>query len=348
MRKAALIIWVLIGVRSFPVCAQEMKINNSNYWYYWDVYSENEQNILNKKNGVKQKIILDKMRHRENKTSILFDTCGRVTSYAAAKKEVKFSYYQDNLKLQTAVYKRGKLISRDSNVWDNKKLQSRFYYNKRNKLITRDSYKYDSTFITEYRSEKFRRGKFVEMRKRLFEYYPDYSYKKITYYKKGKSTHYSVFDCNPAGESHKIKKDSAYNCVKYDVDSLGNKIKVTVVNENKNSTKTIEYFNGKDERTAQKIYDLKKNRITWYIVYKPGSLWTITKYVTYKKGRESYRMENTYNDNNECTSWTNYKKGKMLGRNVNSYNTKGLIEKSESFNKRNKKKWKTDYSYEFY
>jgi hypothetical protein len=338
----------MIILKNLPLHAQGTGTNNSNYWYYWDVYSENGQNVINKKNAVKQKTIISKSPHKIRKTIIAYDTSGRVSSYKTQSKEVKIKYYQDDLKQESSVYKKGKLVSRDSFLWDDKNLQSRIYYNRHNKLTERESYKYDSTYVTEYVAEKFKKGKFVETRKRVLEYYSDYSYKKITYYKKGKPTHYSVFDCNPVGENHKIKKDSAYNCVKYDVDSLGNKIKVTIVNENRNSRKTIEYFNTKDQRIAQKIYDLKKDQLLWYITYKPGSLWSTTKYITYKKGIENYRQENTYDENDECISWAYYVKGKLRGKTVNSFNQKRLLEKSESFGKRNKKNWEADYLYEYY
>jgi hypothetical protein len=350
MKKAtSLIFSFILTIKIFSLHAQDVGTNNSNYWYYYDVYSENEQNVLNKKNAVKQKTVISKSGHNTTKTIVVYDTSGRVRSYKDKNREVRITYFKENLKQGTSIFKKGNLVTRDSLVWDNKKLKSIFHYNKHNIMNWKQTYKYDSTFVVESGFEKLKKRKFVEENKTVYEYYPDYSYKKITYYRKGKPSYYSVFDCNPIGENHKIKKDSTYNCVKYDLDSLGNKIKVSIVNEKNNSEKIIEYFNNKDQRIAQKIYDLTKNQILQYISYKPGANWAFyTKYITYKNGKENYRSESIYNENDLCVGWAYYRKGKSKSRTSNLYSSKGLIEKTEQFNRHNKKKTETSYLYEFY
>lgn len=349
MQKATLLIFLFILTSKYcSLYGQQAGSDRSNYWYYYDVHYENERNDINKKNRLKQRKVISKSPHKTRTTIVLYDTSGRVSSYKHQNKEVKINYFVNSLKRETMIFRRGKFVSRDSFSWDNERLIYVFHYDKQNQLKRKQSYKYDSIFVTEYKFEKVKKERLREMNKTIYEYYPDHSYKKITYYKKGRPSYYSVFDCNPLGEKHKINKDSSYNCIKFDTDSLGNKIKVSVLNEKKYSRKTIEYFNEKDQRIAQKIYDQKKNQILWYIMYKPGAVWALTKYISYKKGKEYYRIENTYNENNDCTSFTTYKRGKINYRNVNIYNTKGLLEKSELFNKRNKKKGETNYLFEYY
>lgn len=349
MKNAVCIFAVFIAsMKFFSLHAQETGGYTSGYWFYYDIHSENENNHKNKANGLRQKVVTTKTSHHTDKTQVNYDTAGRVQVYKNRNWETRIRYYNEALKQSQLVFKKGKLVESDSFLWDNKVLQSHYKYKKHDRPSYRELYKYDSTYVTEYLFEKFKGGKFKEFRKRIFEYYPDRTYKKITYYKKGKPSYFSVFDCNPAGQNHKIEKDSAYNCIKYDVDSLGNKIKVSITNENKYSRKTIEYFNDKDQRIAQKTFDLKKNRPIWFITYKPGSSWAMTQYIWYKKGKENYRMENTYNENDDCTSWVYYSKGVMKGKTINSYNAKGVIEKSETLDKHNKKTSESIYQYEYY
>jgi hypothetical protein len=129
---------------------------------------------------------------------------------------------------------------------------------------------------------------------------------------------------------------------------MGNKIKISIINKKNTSRKIVEYFNEKDQRIAQKDYDFKSGLLQRYIEYLPGSGWAALKMIWYNKGKEKYRTENTYNENGRCTGWVSYKNGKMSGRGINSYNLKGDIEKSEQFNKRNKRTPATDYAYEYY
>lgn len=336
------------GVKFYSLRAQETGGYGSGYWFSYDVHAENERNNKNKSLALKQRVVITKESHRTRNITVDYDTAGRVSEYKNQKRELKIRYYRDALKQSQLMFKKGKLVERDSFLWNDKTLREHFHYRKENKLTSHESYKYDSVYVTEHVFEKLKRGRLREKYKQVYEYYPDHTYKKITYFKNGKPSYFSVFDCNPAGQDHKINKDSSYSCIKYDVDSLGNKIKIYITNDNKHSRKTIEYFNEKDQRIAQKTIDLKKDQPVWYIMYKPGSNWVMTKYIWYRHGKENYRMENTYNENDDCTSWISYSKGVMSSRTVNSYNQKGLIEKSESFNKRNKKISEATYQYLYY
>ena len=295
-------------------------------------------------------MVLKKGSHTAKKHIMEYDKEGRVTDYKTTReREIKVSYFKDDLKQSLSIYKRNKLVERDSFLWDNKRLLDCYYFDENNKLVQQESYKYDSTFVTEYVDHKLKKGKAIEKSKRIIEYYPDYSFKKITYYKNGKPDYYSVFDCNPIGENHKIKKDSAYNCVKYDVDSLGNKIKITIINEKQYPIKRIEYFNDKDQILAQKTFSLEKNQLQWVYYFNPGMPMFI-KFISYKNKKENYRIENIWDDkiNTNCLGSSRYSHGKLKTKSRNIYNEKGIIETSVLYNKGNKKKSEEMYSYEYY
>lgn len=322
-------------------------MTSGNYWYYNIIQDENNRKENNQKNLLKQKVIL---RDKTLKESIGYDKEGRVVDYKTTKnREVKINYYKDDFKQELFLFRKNKLVKRDSFLWDDKKLLKCFYFNKNNKIVSQESYKYDSTFVTEYIYQKIKSEKIIEKRKRTTEYYPDYSIKKITYYKNGKPDFYSVFDCNPIGENHKIKKDSAYSCEKYDLDSLGNKIRVTITNEKHMHKKVITYFNKKDEVIATKTYTIPQNELVWTYYYMPGT-YTIIKFISYSNKKEFYRIENTYDDKNKdnCIEWVSYRHGRLKHKMKNTFNQKGLIEKSVFSNRWNKNKTESTYLYEYY
>ncbi len=319
------------------------------YGYYNDIAWENELKQSNKENKIKQKTTITKDALGKPKSIVQYDTEGRLIDKKRNKKrEIKVSYYKDDKEAERVYYKSNKFVKRDSSTYDKKNnLIKRLHFNSSNKLTRRERYKYDSTYITEYVFERFKKGEFSEREKTITEYYPDYSIKKSTWYKNGKPKFYNVFDCNPIGINHKVKKDSAYNCEKYEVDSLGNKIKVTIENSKGYSEKTIEYFNSKDERTALKAYDLKSNRPKYIYYFSPGTF-NITKYITYKKGKELYRTENTNDNNDKCVEVKRYKKGKLKQIIKRTYNDIGLMTSVKWYNKRNKTESETKFSYEYY
>lgn len=343
MKNAISCIIILI----FPqIIHAQAKWTFKNNRYYYNVNSENNAKEINKTNSIKKKSCL---KDNSQKEIVDYDRYGRVTNYKMSKdREIKVNYYKDDLKQSLSVYKNNKLVERDSFSWDDKKLLGCFYFNKRNKLIEKESYKYDSTFVTEYLDQKLKKGNLMITRKRITEYYPGYDIKRITTYnKKGKPVYYSVFDCNPVGENHKVKKDSVYNCVKYDVDSLGNKIKVTVINGRQFAEKDIEYFNKNDERIARKTFDLKSNRLEWVYYFKPEAP-GFTKFISYQRNKEHYKVENVYDDKNHCTESSTYSFRKLKKKNVNAFNEKGMLTDEQFYNRRNKKKYEWTYLYEYY
>ena len=216
-------------------------------------------------------------------------------------------------------------------------------------MIEKESYQYDSTFVTQYLDQQLKKRNFIEKKKRVTEYYPGYSIKKITSYKNEKPVYYSVFDCNPLGENHKVKKDSVYNCVKYDLDSLGNKMKITIVNNRRFPEKTIEYFDKDDALIAQKTFNLKSNRLDRIYYFKPGAP-GFTKFISFTNKREYFRVENTYDgkETKNCTEILVYKRGRLRDKDVKKFNDRNLLEQSTLFNRRNKKKIEWTYLYEYY
>lgn len=281
----------LLLLKLSPLHAQQSMMHSSNYYNYV-LYEENHKIDENKKNRLKNKKTI--IGNKSSKAKLLkYDPEGRIIEYAPNKKKgVKLNYSIGDQEKSLTSYKKGKIVELDSFLWQGKSLKQANVFNGKNKIVKRESYKYDSTFVTEYLYERLKRGKLSEHIKRIYEYYPDYRHKKISYYKNGKPDYFSVFDCNPIGEDHKISKDSAYHCVKYDADSLGNKIIVTITNQRGFSSKIIEYFNSKDERIASKTFDLKnKGKLLWEYHFKPGTM-MFTKFVSYKRNKEYYKIEN--------------------------------------------------------
>ncbi|MCW3072087.1 MAG: hypothetical protein JWO44_1977 [Bacteroidetes bacterium] len=319
----------------------------SDFWYNYIQHSDAQNKELNKAAHLKQKQVLN-ADYSPSELTYVYDTAGRVTVYKSGKTEIRTSYVTGDQRLSTAFYKKGKLIERDSFVWVGNTLRESYSFDGRNKMFNKQRFTYDSTYLTEFVFEKLKKGKFIEYKRNVMEYYPDYSYKKITYYKYGKPKYFTVFDCNPAGQNHKVEKDSAYTCVKYDVDSLGNKIKISLTNEKTYSWKQVEYFNKQDECIARKTYDQKKNgELLWAYYFKPGKKQEITKFISYKGSKEYYRVESEFDAKDNAVASATYVRGKLRNRHQNSYNERGLIAKTEKF-KKNKKTKEITYLYQYY
>lgn len=349
MKKTAFSIGIfIILIHCFPAIAQDLIPSSLYYQYYYDEYNESKKLEKNRKNNLKAEKIINSKGKVE--LTLNFDTAGRLIAHTPRKgTAVKIDYVRNNQKKNLKFYDKGKLIETDSFFWEGTKLLSCNISYDDNKIAKRQRYKYDSTYITEYVYEKLKKGNFVELRKTTYEYYPDYSNKKITYYKKERPTHFTVFDCNPAGQTRKPQKDSAYNCIKYDVDSLGNKIKITLKNEKGYSWKIIEYYNSTAKRIASKTFDVEKNdELLWTYYFIPGEHELLSKFISYKNKKEYYRKENKYDDKGNCLELLTYSRGKLKKINKSSYNEKGLPVKTETYNKHNKKKSESSYAYEYY
>jgi hypothetical protein len=318
------------------------------FWYNYLLESDAKGKEQNKAAHVKQKRVLNE-DYSPPELTYVYDTAGRMTEHKRGKTEIRAGYGADDQRLFCAFYKKGKLIERDSFVWVGKTLRESYSFDGSNKMFNRQRYTYDSTYVTEFVSERLKRGRFVEYRKDITEYYPDHSYKKITYYKYGKPKYFTVFDCNPAGQNHKVERDSAYNCVKYDVDSLGNKIKISLTNERGNSWKQVEYFNKKEELIARKTYDQRKNgELLWAYYFNPGKEHELIKFISYKHTKEYYRIENEFDAKGKNLVSAVYSHSKLKNRRQNTYNERGLVAKIEKFNKKNRKTKEIQYQYQYY
>ncbi len=349
MKIQFLLLFSLITILSSKLLAQINNAGDFTYTYYYAVYEENSMKEKNKEYKIKQKTISGKSSVGKIYMQFVYDTSGYVIEYySKVNRKTKISYFKEDQKKEVSIYKNEKMVERDSFNWNGKQLLDRFYFNSKNKLTTIEHYTYDSTCMVMYQSFKIIKEKKIETNKRVFEYYPDNSYKKITYYKKGKTKHYSVFDCNPIGINKKTQKDSVYNCIKYDTDSLGNKIKVSIVNENKLSRKNVEYFNNENKIIARKSFDLKKDQPLFFVSYKNGDPWLLNSYISYRKGKEDYRIENKYDADDKYTGSNYYSKGKLNAHSNTYYNKKGLISNRINYNKKNKKSGEVLFEYQYY
>lgn len=264
---------------------------------------------------------------------------GFIITYAMAGKDFKSTIV--NFKNQT-------MIKTDS-VFYNKydKVLAYKRYDKNKVLKWKDTYVYDSIFLKEHLAICYKKHLAKTERRETYEYETDRQLKKITYYNnKGKAYKKTVFDCNPIGVNRKISKDSIYKCVKYELDSIGNKVKITVENIKGKTTKVVQYFDKNDKMIAYKYFDVKHDWPLTYVFYYPNS-GMVKQYISFKKGKENYRYEVKLDEKNCITERVSYYKNKMTSSLKNEYRNDGLLIASKGYNKKNKLTKTIAYSYGF-
>lgn len=310
---------------------------------------------------IKFKEIVIKEGKHQNREIFNYDEEGRITFYLAEKVKDKekgknknrgfvVTYALPNEKLKRSIvnFKNQKMIKTDSLFYNNsKKLLAYKRYDKNNVLKQQDAYVYDSILLKEHRVIRYKKQLVKTERRENYEYELDGQLKKITYYdNKGKAYKKTVFDCNPIGVNRKISKDSVYKCIKYDEDSLGNKMKITVENIKGKTTKLVQYFDENNKMIAYKCFDLKHDWPLYYVFYYSDSP-IIKKWMSFKKGKENYRYEVKLDDKNNVIERVSYYQNKMISVLKNEYNTDGLLVVSKGYNKKNKLTKTVAYSYGF-
>jgi hypothetical protein len=277
-----------------------------------------------------------------------FDQEGRVIFHQGGRTpELHISYTDDSQFRELSMYKNGKLIERDSFVYDKGRPVACYYIDGKDRIFKQESTNYKDSLITDY-SYKVKKGNKLKERKRTeYEYYEDGSQKKITFYKKGKPDYYTVFDCDPLGKSHKVKKDSSYNCIKTEVDSLGNKTEVAIINRNFYSTKVMTTWNKKGDKLSVKTYDPKTEEPMYYYFYLPGAK-MYREFISFKKNKEYYRQVRTFDENEKMTSQTLYMHSKLKSRSVVNYNERGIPSGNTEYDRHNKVQNKSAISYQYY
>lgn len=327
---------------------QYKSIFGKNSWYYKAIYIENAKKDHTAKNAVKERVLVMKGSGVDENSIVNYDPEGRVTVYKGNRcPELQISYLKGNLFKEIRIMKNNKLIERDSFSYSNGRIEECFYFDEDNQLFKMESYKYKDSLLLEYVYGKLKKGKFIEKRKQVYEYYPDNSPKKITYYRNNKMDYYTVFDCDPVGKYHKVKRDSSYTCIKQEQDSLGNNVKITIVNERVYPRKEVEYFNEKNECIARKTYDLKNNEPLWFYFFKSG-VPDYVEFVSYKNQKEFYRIKRLYNQNNQQIESTTYSHRRLKRKDVTEYNQKGLAEKEKRYNKKNKVVRESTIAYKYH
>jgi len=319
----------------------KLRINNL-------IWTENQTRLLKKDNKVKQQTITQKGKGKNSTTTSVFSSDGRITEFHVnAKNYFKITYHNDSLIEQVIYYDNNVIKKRDSISYSGTRIKNKYRLDENNRNVESEEYTYDSTYITQYIYKKRIKGNMKELRKHVYEYYPDHSYKKITTYKKGKIKFVNNFDCNPIGE---VKYETAQNCIKYETDSLGNKIKITMINSNSWTVKQIEYYNKQDKVVAAKTYAQPSNKVIWEYYYNSKNYLT-EKFISYNdRKKELYRLEYKYNPVfiNNYDELCRYKRKKLIYKNVKEYGEKGLLIESIEINKRNRIRSKQICSYQYY
>ncbi len=325
---------------------------NPNWIVYYD--EANAQNIFQYNFNYKELVVAE---HGRSKRYIYnYDTEGRLVTYLEEKKKnstkskgflieymtpgkklkKKVSYFKNNSVFKTSGF--------DYNACD--KITSYILFDKDMILKYKDIYVYDSSLILLHEGLSYKHTVPNLKTKEVYEYEPDKQLKKITYYNnKNKVYRKTVFDCNPIGVNRKISKDSVYTCVKYDTDSLGNRLKIIIENIKNRSTKVVQYFNKNNKLIAYKYFDLKKDQPTYYVFYNTETGVPL-KYIFFNKGKETYRSESKFDAKNNIIETIMYYKNKVASTFKNEYNSDGLLIAGKTFNSKNKQIKSIAYAYE--
>lgn len=329
-------------------CRSQYQTVIAKSWIQHDITDENNQKEYIIKNKVKQKVLTNEQNSGPAKVIVKYDTEGRVIMYKAKRTpEFHITYTPDNKFSEIKIYEKGKLIERDSLVYDKGKVVGCYYFGSKGELFKQETSLYRDSLLMEYTYKVKKGDKFKEKTKQIYEYYDNGNKKRYTYYKNGKAKFYSVYDCNPVGDNHKTGRDSSYLCEKFDVDTLGNKIKITVVNDRVLPKKEIEYYNEKNELLARKTFELKSNEPLWFYYYKPDNK-DYLEFISFKNNKEFYRIKKLYNEKGLLTEWARYSHGRLKRKGVISYNDKDIPEKLEMAGRNNKLKPETYFSYSYY
>jgi hypothetical protein len=359
MTKHYLIFSVCIFLSAFS----NAQVFKSSLNPYWIVYDDEANGSSPKNHHFNFKEMIVKTGKKSTRYIYNYDAEGRMVSYLEEETKDKlknddnkknrgflvcYANSGDKLKQKIKYIKNSQVIITDSfnyNKFNRTTLYSRF--DKEHKLKNQDAYSYDSTLLKEHHAFTYKKGKKKEVSKELYEYETDLQLKKITYYnQKNKAYKKTLFDCNPIGVNHKISKDSSYKCVKYDTDSLGNKIQITIENVKNKSTKVIMYYNSQNKIVARKIFDLKKNQPLCYSFYHPETGMTIN-YISFHKGKEDYKFEIKFDDKNNKVERVTYSNNKMTSVFKYEYNQQGLLVGGKGYNHRNQLKRVVAYNYSF-
>lgn len=325
----------------------EIKYSQKNYLYF--IYWTNNNKALKKENKIKRQSEFHKGSNVKNSTiDYVYSPNGNLIEHYKSKKEYyKITYHNDSLVRQVQYFNNGNIKWRDSITYSGIRIKNEYRFDEKNILIESKERAYDSTYITSFSHKKMKKGKMKETERYEYEYYPDYSYKKITSYRRGKLKHTNNFDCNPIGE---VKKRDSQNCVKYETDSLGNKMRITLTTSKGYNVKIVEYIDTNNSVVYSKTYAMPSNNLIWEYYYNSKNH-LLEKFVSYKDNKkEFFRMEYKYAPGvyNNYTEFTKYKKGKLIYTKKQEYDDKGMVIKSIEYNKANKIKSMKMYSYQYY
>ncbi len=262
-------------------------------------------------------------------------------------RRVTFSYNKDSLQTEAVLYKRGKETQKNTYAYNKfKQYTEQAFYRKgeiKKKII---SY-YDSTRIKE--SEFYKNGNADYSFKWVYTYYSDKSRKTSTIFKcNGKVKYTWNYDCKPEGELMSKHKDSTLICQnkEYDKDS--------------NITYTYRQFNekGKPEKV---VSTWSKNRkIMQYATYRENDIpVSFFKYnmvtseyeqqIYYnKKGKETFKIINTFDNDNNLTEVDDYNKGSLNAKTVRQFNSSKLVTSETNYKKNNKVINASKYDYLFF
>ncbi|MES2513678.1 MAG: hypothetical protein V4580_06010 [Bacteroidota bacterium] len=349
----SLFLFLLVFTAFSNAC--KAQLFNGSFQPYWIIYDDeaNGQNPGKFKFDFKEiKVTIGRTHYRYIYN---YDKQKRLSSYLEERPKhpsknrgFLVSYHSESKTQKNRVvwFKRQVAYKYDSsqyNLYD--KLIYYHVADKNGNLKAKDIYEYDSTLIVKHENFKYKKHQPVLHGRQVYEYEIDKQLKKVTYYnRKGKAYKNTLFDCNPGGVNHKIARDSIYKCVKYETDSLGNKIEITMENVKNRSTKVVKYFNSQNKLIAQKHFDVKKDVPLFYSFVNPETGATI-KHINFNKGKEAYKFEILFDDKNNKKELRTYYKNKVTSVFRFEYDPQGLLVQGKGYNRHNKLERTVFYTY---
>jgi hypothetical protein len=335
MKKNVIILLLLI--QSINFSQNLLRYNIVNVSLYDEIVYSQRDKIKEQNIAKVETYELNKKNENVLKKESLLDSSSAIISQFSLlnKKKINYSHlskYQDRTILERSYGRNSYKTVYDFVFLDsNKKFMDtkRIFINNRlastSKMFRQNEGKIDSIYF-------FIKQKKIPSSKLYFSYKNGKIYE-TKLYKKGKLKRIQKYNCNPIGE--KLKKvQQTQECRNTEIDSNGNEIKVYVTTNDKGQEEkrkiTIskvtdkiikhERFNFKNQRTFY-WEDLGDSKIT----------------INYNsRGKETYRENNFYDNENRITKKETFWKKKPQFSNVYIYNEKVLIQSSVSTNSKGK------------
>jgi len=261
-------------------------------------------------------------------------------------KQYSYEYSPSNKNTSQKIMSRnGKKILLYNFKYDKNGMITDEEYTKNGKVKVKINSTYDSLKILE--SSYYKNGKPELEKKWVYTYYPDKSRKSsIIYNSKGKVLYTWNYECKPEGELASKHKDTTDVCRKETVDNLGNKVITFRKFNEKGKPYKVEYTYNKENQCLGYASYYANDIINVRSKYNKNTGETEEFTIYNKKGIETYRSVNAYNDKDNILETKTYTKGKLHSNSINEFSTSDFVSSMKIFKKgKLEKSCKYDYMF---